>query len=67
MEEQKYLFDILKTKIPGQYRLTDMVEEVLNVSADSAYRRIRGDKELSLSEAIALCKRFNLSMDAIFS
>lgn len=67
MEEQKYLFDVLKTKIPGQYRLTDMVEEVLNVSADSAYRRIRGDKELSLSEAIALCKRFNLSMDAIFS
>ena len=67
MEEQKYLFEILKTRIPDQYRLVDIVEEELKIGTDSVYRRIRGEKELSFSELHTLCKKFNISMDEVFN
>lgn len=38
--------------------------EKLNCSADSAYRRIRGETLLSIDELIILCNTFNVSFDA---
>jgi len=38
MEAQKRLFEIVNSKISNQYRLSDIVEELLGVSANSAYR-----------------------------
>jgi len=67
IKEQKYFFEVLKTKIPGQYRLIDTVEELLGLSPNAAYRRIRGETELTFSELLLLCKKFNLSMDEIFN
>jgi hypothetical protein len=67
MKEQKLLFEIIKSKIPGNCRLADVIEEVLNVSTHSAYRRIRGDQELSFSELKKICEHFNLSMDEILN
>jgi hypothetical protein len=67
MDAQKRLFEIVKNNIPEQYRLVEVVRELLDLSPDSAYRRIRGEKELSLSELQKLCKKFNLSMDAILN
>jgi hypothetical protein len=65
MEAQKRLFDIIRSQIPDQYRIADMVEELLGVSTDSAYRRIRGEKDLSFSELEKLCRRFRVSVDQI--
>ncbi|MDR2039182.1 MAG: helix-turn-helix domain-containing protein [Bacteroidales bacterium] len=67
MKEQKRLFEIVKSKISGQYRLADIIEDLLGVSSDSAYRRIRGEKELSFSELKKICEKFNLSMDEILN
>jgi hypothetical protein len=67
MEEQKFFFEVLKTKIPGQYSLTDTVEELLDVSTNAAYRRIRGETELTFSELLLLCRKFNVSMDDLFN
>jgi hypothetical protein len=67
MDAQKQLFEMIKNNIPEQYRLVDVVGELLDLSPDSAYRRIRGEKELSLSELQKLCEKFNLSMDAILN
>ena len=67
MEEQKYLFEILKSRIPNQLRLVDVVEESLGISADAAYKRIRGQKELSFSELSALSKKFSLPLEEIFN
>jgi uncharacterized protein with HEPN domain len=36
---------------------------LLTVSSDSAYRRIRGEKDLTLPELQTLCRHFHLSMD----
>jgi plasmid maintenance system antidote protein VapI len=67
MSAQKHLFEIIKSRIPEQYRLTDVIEELLGVSSDSAYRRIRGEKELSFTELRKLCQHFGLSMDEILN
>ncbi len=67
MEEQKRLFEIIKTRMPEQYRLADVIEELLGVSSDSAYRRIRGEKELSFSEMVKICKHFNVSVDEVIN
>ncbi|MDR1676580.1 MAG: hypothetical protein LBR86_08960, partial [Tannerella sp.] len=67
MEVQKRLFNIIRSRIPEQYRLVDVIEESLNLSTDSAYRRIRGDKELSFSELQKLCHTFHLSMDELLN
>ncbi|MDR1335225.1 MAG: hypothetical protein LBK22_00160 [Tannerella sp.] len=53
--------------MPEQYRLVDVIEESLKVSTDSAYRRIRGDKELTFSELQKLCHTFQLSMDELLN
>ena len=67
MEEQKLLFDIIKTRITKQHRLVDVLEELLKMSGDSVYRRIRGETELSFSELMALCKAYDISMDEVFN
>ena len=67
MEGQKQLFEVIKSKISPQYRLADVIEDLLGVSADSAYRRISGKKELSFSELQKICEKFTLSMDEILN
>jgi len=44
--------------------LVHELSELLGVSTDSAYRRIRGETMLSLEEIIILCNHFNISFDA---
>jgi len=49
--------------MPPAASLTDVVSEILHVSTDSAYRRIRSETPLVLEEAKLLCDRFHLSLD----
>jgi hypothetical protein len=60
---QEYLFQRIKEKLPIEASLADVVAELLHVSNDSAYRRIRGETPLVLEEAQILCEAFNLSLD----
>jgi len=60
---QEYLFQRIKEKLPVETSLADVVSELLHVSNDSAYRRIRGETPLVLEEAKLLCEAFNLSLD----
>ena len=67
MERQKYFFEIIKNKLAKNIRLADTICDILNISSDSAYRRLRGEKELSLSELSTLCSHFDISMDSILN
>ena len=67
MEDQIRLFEIIKSKIPKHQRLADVIEELLGVGSDSAYRRIRGSTELSFSELKKICSTFNLSIDEMLN
>ena len=64
---QAQFFQSLKSVIPSYASLVDEIAETLNVSMDSAYRRIRGEKLLDFEEMRILCQRFNVSLDKFFS
>ena len=44
-----------------------LVSEILHLSNDSAYRRIRNETPLVLQEAKELCEHFHLSLDQVLS
>ena len=62
---QVLLFRYIKSSLPGHVSLVDQIADLLNISNDSAYRRIRGEKEISLSELKALSEHFKISLDQV--
>ena len=66
-QNQAKFFLMLKSTLPSYSSLVDEIAETLDLSIDSAYRRIRGEKLLDFQELEILCKRFNVSLDKFFS
>ncbi|HVV56305.1 MAG TPA: helix-turn-helix transcriptional regulator [Mucilaginibacter sp.] len=66
-ELQQSFFGYIKTRIPSNISLADEIAFVLNISNDSAYRRIRGEKLISLEEISKLAAHFRLSLDQVFN
>ncbi len=64
---QDFLFQRIREMVPQHVSLVDSVSEVLHVSSDSAYRRIRGETLLGLEEARQLCAHFHLSLDQMLN
>ena len=58
--------DRIKDMLPPSQSLVNELAEVLEVSSDSAYRRIRGETALTIDEISVLCTHFNIGFD-IFS
>ena len=64
-EIQKQLFRQIKTKITDQALLTDEIAKLLEISTDSVYRRMRGEKPITLDELRKLCIHYHISLDQI--
>ncbi|MBK5284975.1 MAG: hypothetical protein JJE25_06200 [Bacteroidia bacterium] len=64
---QQYLFEQIKKKLAPHLSLVDEVAEILSISNDSAYRRIRGEKPLAFEELKNLALHYRLSLDAILN
>jgi hypothetical protein len=62
---QQILFQQIKAKMPENLSFVHEIAELLEISYDSAYRRIRGEKELSMEELYKLSHRFEFSLDAL--
>jgi hypothetical protein len=62
---QTVFLELVKQKLPPNTSFSDELAETLNISRDSAYRRIRGETVLSLDEAKILCSQFGLSLDIL--
>lgn len=62
---QKELFGYIKSRLPQHLSLADELASLLNISYDSVYRRIRGEKPLALHELKLLCERYNISVDQL--
>jgi hypothetical protein len=62
---QKELFASIKNALPPHISLVDALADLLNLSYDSVYRRIRGEKPISLNELRILCEHFHLSLDQV--
>jgi hypothetical protein len=62
---QAMLFNHVRARLPGHLSLVDEVAELLNISNDSAYRRIRGEKTIALDELRVLCNKYHISLDQL--
>jgi hypothetical protein len=62
---QKELFILIKNTLPPHISLVDAIADLLDISYDSVYRRIRGEKPITLNELKVLCEHFHLSLDQI--
>jgi hypothetical protein len=60
---QRALFASIKSSLPAHISLVDAIADLLQLSYDSVYRRIRGEKPVTLNELRILCEHFNLSLD----
>jgi hypothetical protein len=61
--KQVLFFQHIKTQLPPHIAMVDEIADLLGISNDSAYRRIRGEKPIDLEEVYKLCSHFKISMD----
>lgn len=64
-ELQQQLFKHLKEHLPPHLSLVDELCDLLDLSSDSVYRRIRGEKPISLQELKRICEHYQLSIDQL--
>jgi plasmid maintenance system antidote protein VapI len=64
---QEVFIQKLKESLPKNVGLAEEIAEILEISTDSAYRRIRGETDLSIDEVFKLTKKYNISVDGVFS
>jgi plasmid maintenance system antidote protein VapI len=62
---QQELFQVIKKNIPANVSATDEIARVLDVSVDSVYRRMRGEKTISLEELYKLSSHYKISLDQL--
>ena len=64
---QHSLFQQIKESLPVSHSFIHEIAEVLGISYDSSYRRVRGEKELTMEDLYRLATRFNISIDSLFN
>jgi hypothetical protein len=64
---QLQLFHAIKRGMAPHTSMVDDVARILEVSTDSAYRRIRGEKPIILEEVYKLCIHYSISLDTLFN
>ncbi len=63
---QTALFQMIKDKLLPNVSLVHEIGELLGLSYDSAYRRIRLEKDLTIDELYKLSKHYGISVDVLF-
>jgi transcriptional regulator with XRE-family HTH domain len=64
---QETLFQFIKGSMPSNISFVHAISELLGISYDSVYRRVRGEKELTLEEFKKICEAYNISVDSLFN
>lgn len=64
---QSSFIEEVKKLVPPNLSFADELAEILDISRDSAYRRIRGETILSLEEVKKICAHFSVSLDTLLS
>jgi plasmid maintenance system antidote protein VapI len=63
LSAQQSFFQHIKSILPAHLSLIDAIAEVLDITNDSVYRRVRGEKPITLDEAAKLASHFKISLD----
>lgn len=66
-ELQQQLFKAIKSKIGEGLSMADEIAKLLDISTDSAYRRMRGEKTVTLDELQLLCSHYQVSLDQLMN
>ena len=66
-EIQLSLFQLIKSRIPADANMPDEIAKLLNISSDSAYRRMRGEKLITFEELYLLSGTFRISLDQLMN
>lgn len=66
-DAQSQFMQCIKSALPSNLSLVDELADLLHISNDSAYRRIRGETALSIEEITAICKQYRLSFDSFIN
>lgn len=67
MESQSKFIEILKSIVPPSISLAGEMADILEISVDSAYRRMRCETPITLEEAVKLCFSFDIPLEALNS
>ncbi|MFM6952437.1 MAG: hypothetical protein ACKOXR_04750, partial [Bacteroidota bacterium] len=62
---QSNFIELLKRSAPMHISLAEELSELLQISLDSVYRRLRCETDITLSETFAICKHFNIPLEAL--
>ena len=65
VDAQGLLFQKIRELLPPHTSLVDEIADILNISTDGVYRRLRGETPLRLDEAAELSRHFRISMDEV--
>ncbi|MBR9859296.1 hypothetical protein GYB22_00800 [bacterium] len=66
MNFQEQFVQYLKDHVPNHVSIADEIAELLSVSKDSAYRRLRNDTPFTLDEAVNVCEHFKIDTADLF-
>src|SRR4051812_26862774 len=64
---QADFFTRLKSYIPPHVSLVEELVSLLHLSHDSVYRRLRGEKYITLEEIKLICDHFHVSLDELLN
>jgi transcriptional regulator with XRE-family HTH domain len=65
MEAQVRFLQQVRQLAKGVFSFADELAEVLQVSPDSVYRRLRGETALTVDELLKICRHYHLSPDVL--
>jgi len=60
---QQRLLDTIKQQLPKGEKLAQVLMDLLNLSQDAVYRRLRGEVPLTIYETKILCETYSISFD----
>ena len=67
LEIQQQLFQLIKRKLPAEASVADEIAKILDISSDSAYRRMRGEKAITFDELYTLATNYKISLDQLMN
>lgn len=64
-EIQQKLLGRVKGLLPENITIVDVLSDLLEISTDSIYRRLRNETSLTIEEVSKICNHFNISFDEL--
>jgi hypothetical protein len=64
---QSILFNRVKSLLPSHVSMVEFLSDLLMISKDSVYRRLKGEKQISFNELTKVASAFSMSLDELFS